>query len=148
MEPLPIRAQAVVIAEFNAVVADLIRFVEGKSRSDAEAANLDRLRRRMSLLKQATGPGAVLALAAPVFIKYSEIILHPDQSTRERFFLGTDLRTQGPDLGRENDFVFDLAESVRGQYRRYTQTDRDYTHAQITTLLKCSIEHRLTTGEC
>lgn len=139
-----IRDSTVIIGEFNTIVRGLITKVEKKSRREEEIANLDRLKKRITLLKQTIGDYALISEASPFFIEYSEQILIRD----EKFFETMDVRTEymkrvGGNVKREDEFIFDLIKSVREHYKKATQTEKDDVYVDVKTLFKCCVEYKL-----
>ncbi len=82
----------VVSSKFNTIVNELISMLERRTRSELEMSNLDRLRKRIRLLKSTLGDEALIQASASFFVKYSEMILEPDVSKREEYIMNTNLR--------------------------------------------------------
>jgi hypothetical protein len=141
------RTPAAIIAEFNSTVTALLKRVEMKSRSETEIAHLDRLRKRISLLKSTVGDHALIAESNSFFIEYSEKILEPDAAKRDAFFLNMDIRAEYLSKGRvikkDDEFIFALTDSVRDHYKKVSTKEKAAIYAEVNTLLSCALEYEL-----
>lgn len=124
-------------------VRDLITRIEKKSRDDIEIANLDRLRKRINLLLNTFGTHALVVEMSPMMIEYSEPILERketffmDMNAREEYF-----RVNGRNPSAEDEFMFQLIESVRGHYRKSLQAEKDAVYKDVLDVFTLCMEHR------
>lgn len=139
-----LRPAGEIAREFNASTRNLITKLEKKSRSEEELANLDRLKKRISLLKSTMGETALVMEASPFFIEYAERILEPDQATREKFFMELDVRSEyikrKGSVSKQDEFVFGLTDSIRNHYKKSSQQERDEVYKEVKTMLACCTE--------
>ncbi len=148
-----LRSADAIVTQFNLTVRDIINRIEKKSRSNEELANLDRLKKRVSLLKQTMGPAALVTESTPFFLKYSERILETDEKIREDFFMNLDVRGEYMRSKKTNsilpadEFVFALTDSVRGHWRRATVREKSDVYEDVKNMLTCCIEHKLVTSD-
>jgi hypothetical protein len=114
------RKPDVIIKEFNTNVRSLITRLERKSRSDFEIANLDRLKKRISLLKQSMGESALISESKEFFLEYASTIL--DRSKCEELFLTVDVRAEyikrKGKVDKQDEFMFTLTDSIRSHYKK------------------------------
>ncbi len=140
----------VVSSKFNTIVNELISMLERRTRSELEMSNLDRLRKRIRLLKSTLGDEALIQASASFFVKYSEMILEPDVSKREEYFMNTDVRAEYlkhcPVISKQDEFVFSMCDSIRSHYKRAEAAERDTVHSKVVTLLRHSVEYKMLTG--
>ncbi len=150
MSATPINRPPNIAANFNKLVNELITMLEGRTRSDIEFANLDRLKKRLSLLKSTVGSEALIQLAAPFFIHYSEQILDTNAERRDQFFLTIDPRAESTKFNiqtsTQDDFFFTLADSIKTHYKRAADSERATVYAKTVSMLRCSIEYRVACG--
>ena len=143
MTDINIRNKSVVVAEFNTTVRELITKLEKKSRSEIELANLDRLKKRISLLKQLQGENVLLIECTPFMLEYREQIL----SRNEIFFTTMDIRAaylvKKKSVDKQDEFIFDLTDTIRTQYNKATQTEKNDVYARVKTLFNACIEYTL-----
>lgn len=137
----------VVVKEFNENTRELITKIEKKTRDEITLANLDRARKRISLLKSTMGDSALIGEAHPFFIDYAGRILESDEAIRENFFMTMDvkseyIKTKGC-VKREDEFVFALTDSIRVMYKKITRQEKDEVYALIKKMLACSIEYQM-----
>ncbi len=136
--------------EFNLLMWDLITMIERKSRSEMEMANLDRFKKRISLLKSTVGDIAPIQLTAPFFISFSENILNPDMTERDKFFLDMNVRAEYSRhmgaISKQDEFAFELSDSVRAHYKNLSVQERDDIYKKVVAMLRCAIEYKLIAG--
>lgn len=137
-----------IVKEFNATVTALITRAEKKTRDRSELANLDRVKKRLQLLRSTMGSDAPLISATGFFIEYSEKILEPDSEIRDRFFIDMDIRakyTAGMrHVDKEDEFIFTLADVIKNRYKAQTlREEKELIYHDFKTLMECCIEHRL-----
>ena len=119
--------------------------LERKSRDEIEVANLDRLKRRLGLLRSEDRTAPVRE-SYPVFYEYRAQILEQDQTVREKFFLELDARAEylakGKIIKEEDEFVFGLIESIKTHYKKCKQEEKDKIYTDVKTLFTCAIEYK------
>ncbi len=132
-----------IIGEHIELVRSLISRIEKKSRDEIELANLDRLRKRISLLINTMGDNALVVEMIPQMVAYSEKILARD----ETFFMGINARDeyikqhkQAPSA--DDEFMFQLVDSVRGHYRKSAQLEKDTVYADVLKLFMSCMEYK------
>lgn len=134
------RDKQLIVREFNKQTNDLIKLFELTSNDEVEQANLDRLRKRISLLKTTLGENRLIELAAPVFINISEEITERN----EQFFMNVDARAEFNkkySASSEDEFMFLLVDSARSLYNRSPKADKDYIYNSILLLYRNAIEY-------
>lgn len=138
---------AVVAAEFNASVSALLRKIEKKSRSELEIASLDRLKKRILLLKREGGDDALILNAASVFIEYKDHILEKDPTKRDDFFLKLDVRAEYARkhgaVTKTDEYIFGLIDSVKNHYAKSSEVEKQEIYKIVRSMLDNSIEHRI-----
>jgi hypothetical protein len=137
------RTSKEIIREHTELIRGLISRVEKKSRNEVEIANLDRLRKRIALLFNTMGDDIVIVKMTPTMEEHSEKILERD----EEFFLTVNakaeyLRTHKTAPDSEDDFIFQLIDSIRGHYRKIPQTEKDEVYADVLKLFVNCIEYK------
>lgn len=146
-----IRPRAKIILEFNTLMAEIIGIFERKSRTELETSMINRLKKRIALLKSTLGDAAVIDIAAQPFIDYSEQILDPDVKAREKFFMTVDARTQylkyQRAINKSDEFFFALIDSVRQHYTSSGEDERAEIYAKVTSMLTCAIEYKISVGQ-
>jgi hypothetical protein len=144
------RPQAKIISEFNALLSDIIGVFEKKSRSATEMSMINRLKKRISLLRSTVGDGAVIDVATQPFIDYSEQILDPNVAEREKFFMTVDVRTQCLKYQRvinnTDEFFFALVDAIRQHYTSSSAEERTEIYSKVTSMLRCAIEYKISIG--
>jgi len=139
----PLRGRNVIVSEFNTTIRELITKLEKKSRSEIEIANLDRLRKRISLLKQTQGDSVLIVECTPFMLEYREQILNRD----EVFFNTMDVRgaylKKKKTVDKQDEFIFDLTDTIRTQYNKASQAEKDDVYNKIKTLFNDCIEYKL-----
>ncbi len=138
-----LRGRNVIVGEFNTTIRELITKLEKKSRSEIEIANLDRLRKRISLLKQTQGDSVLIVECTPFMLEYREQILNRD----EVFFNTMDVRSaylkKKKTVDKQDEFIFDLTDTIRTQYNKASQAEKDDVYNKIKTLFNDCIEYTL-----
>jgi hypothetical protein len=138
------RLVGTIIASFNVTVRDLLGRLSARARSDEEVCNLDRLRKRINLLKTTMGDGALIDRVAPVLVEHAELILG-DPARREQFILSLDVRAEYIQrkgvINKQDEFIFSLTDSIRTQYIRAQERERESLYIDLRTLLTQCIEY-------
>ncbi len=136
-----------IVAQFNNNVRSLINRLERKSRSDIEVANLDRLKKRISLLRRTLGDDALIIESSPFFMEYAEKILEENVAEREKFFLDIDIRAEYSarkgKIEKNDEFMFDLTDSIRSHYLKAHNKEREEVYCQVKTMLSCVLKLQL-----
>lgn len=132
-----------IIKEFNATVRALITRLEKKSRSEVEIANLDRLKKRIQLLKVTMGEPALINESSPFFIEYSEKVINRD----EQFFNTMDVRAEyikrKGKIDKQDEFIFSLTDSIRAHYNKAAKKEKDEVYAEVKKLFDDCIEYQI-----
>jgi hypothetical protein len=145
MEKSPVvRKTESIVAEFNATVRNLLNKFERKARSELDAANIDRLKKRIVLLKSTMGDHSLIELSSPFFIEYSDNILERN----EDFFIGMDVRREyvsrsGNAITKNNEFIFSLIDYVRNNYNKSSPKEKDDLYESVRSLFSNSVEYNL-----
>lgn len=143
---MEIRKPDEIVKEFNIIIKNLISKLEKKSKSDIEVANLDRLKKRISLFKTTMGDSALVSTSAPFFIEYSEQIISRD----EKFFNSMDVRAEyikrKGKIEKNDEFIFGLIDSIKYQYNKSSQIEKDIIYNEVKSLFDCSVEYKLATS--
>ncbi len=128
---------------FNATISDVLKIAEQQSDSDEEVTNIDRLRKRINLLR-GISPSTPLEYSAHYFIEHSKQIQNRD----EEFFLGKNAkdvweRRIGQTTANlsENQYVFELVEMMKHRYRMSSNKTKDDFFTLVTNMLVYSIEY-------
>jgi hypothetical protein len=99
------------------------------------------------MLKDISEEGIVQG-ACPFFIKYSNQILEPDVEKRETFFTTIDPRKVYKERYNEEptasqDFVFQLIDIIRNQYKVASQTEKEQVYKEVKDLHNACIEYEI-----
>jgi|TARA_R110002153_G_scaffold273997_7_gene446496 hypothetical protein len=132
-----------IIRDHQKSVSELIKRLERKSRSEVELSNLDRLRKRISLLRNIS-ESAVITEMGPTIKMYSEKIINREES----FFMTTDARAEFIKINArsptsQEEFIFDLISSVRTHYSKSSQKEKDDVYSEVLNIHNCCIEYEL-----
>ena len=143
MTEVIIRNKSVIVSEFNITIRELITKIEKKSRSEIDLANIDRLKKRINLLKQLQGDVILLTECSPFMIEYREQILNRD----EVFFTTMNIRAEylkkKKTVDKQDEFILDLTDTIRAQYNKATQTEKNEVYNKVKTLFNACIEYKL-----
>ncbi len=136
-----------IVKNFNEIVRKLFVRLEKKTRSSVELADIDRLKKRLSLLKQTMGLDAPVAGAAPFLIEFAQQILDDDVARRETFFTTFDARNayiqRKGAIKPSDEFIFGLIESIKNHYKKASRAERDEVYAEVNTMLTCALEYQI-----
>lgn len=126
------------------LIRGVIDRIMKKSRSQEEIANLDRLKKRITLLLQTMGEDALIVQITPFMITHAEAILKRD----EEFFLSLNARQEYIAINKrepppDDEFAFLLIDSIRALYKKITQKDRDELYADVVKIFNCCIEYKI-----
>lgn len=140
----PLRKPREIIDEHATTIKNLISKLEKKSRDEIVIANLDRLRKRINLLRQTMGDDQPIRLMAPMMKKYQTKILNRE----EQFFMGMNARQKyieeyKKEPTRDEEYIFELIDSVRAHYQKSPQAEKDIVYGEVLVLFNCCIEYEL-----
>lgn len=145
MSEVDIRKPQEIIADFSATVRSLIGKLEKKSRDEIELANLDRLKKRISLLRSTLGESALITESTPFFLEYSDKIINRD----ENFFISMDVKSEyikrKGRIDKQDEFIFTMTDSIRSHYNRSSQIEKDEVYNNVKKLLSCCAEYKIAT---
>ena len=132
------------VSEFNKLVFTLINTFEKKSRNDVDLANLDRLKRRLALVKTTLSEDIMCVEVLPIFMNYKQQILARD----EKFFLGLDARRECSVLGierigKEDEFIFSLIDAMRKYYVACRADEKKFLWDSVNRLFEISVKYKL-----
>lgn len=138
-----IRSRSEICSEFNAVIKRMITSIEKKSRNEIEISNLDRLTKRLSLLKQVEGEEASLVLATPFFMEFQETIVTRNEKALMDMDFRAEIKKRNIKVSKQDEFGFELSDSIREHYRRSSSSDKDTMYSDLKKLFECCIEYQL-----
>lgn len=136
---------AEIIKEHGLTINSLIKKLEKKSRSEIELANLDRLRKRLNILRSISD-SALITEMTPTMEEYADDILNRN----EEFFLTANARSEFVKINKREptkneEFIFDLIDSIRAHYKKSPQAEKDTVYGEVVTVFNCCIEYKLAT---
>jgi hypothetical protein len=139
-----LREKKNIIIEFNQSIKNLIVKFEKRARTDTDVGNLDRIKKRLSLLKSTMGENQPIILAAPVFISYHEQILNRD----ETFFMTLDVQREytsknGRNVDSKDEFIFEIIAFMRKNYSTSSQKDKDDLYSIVKSMFDCCLEYEI-----
>ena len=143
-EPQP-RDSRVIIKSFNDTINNLIKMLTLKSKTELQKANLDRLKKRLNLLRQIHVDFSLFIItnAGPYIHQYSEQILKREES----FFLSMDARQlHSHEIEKEDEFVFDLIDGIKDMYRQCIKKEQDQIYTEVLALHTDFVEYCMVTG--
>lgn len=135
METLSSRLHSEIAKNYNDIVRQLIVMLERKTRSEIEAANLDRLKQRIALLCSTCGHEALIRETGKFLLKHSEQLLARDENFLRQMTFNT--------VKKENEFMLSLFESAKKYYDSAKQYERDDVYNKVVTLHNVYIEYLL-----
>lgn len=135
-----------IVEEHAAAIRSLLTRLEKKSRDDITIANLDRLKKRINMLRRTMGDDEPIKAMTPLMKEYQDKILNRE----EEFFLGMNARKKYVEKhhrepSRDEEYIFELIDSVRGHYSKSTKDEKDFVYHEVLTLFNCCIEYELAT---
>ena len=148
---LQIRPMDVIALEFNSIVAALITRLEKKCKSENELALIDRMRKRVAVAKSVS-TDFIIDGAIPFFMKHSAQILNESLVQREEYFSKMNPRKEYEDRYGEKptaaqDFVFELADVIRNQYKKSSAAEKIIIYGDVRKLLNDCIEFKIARGD-
>lgn len=140
MADLEKRTPKEICHSFNLTTNQLVKVLEQKSRTELELANLERVRKRISMAKQVGGDNILIEEAVDFFLDFSEPILNRE----ENFFMTLDVKSKyHHKIKKEDEFVYSLIDSVREHYKKMKQAERDDVYNKVLTLYTDCLGYRL-----
>ena len=128
---------------FNKSINSMLVKLEKRCVSDIDSANVDRLRKRITLLRQMADNGSafITERAGRAMHWYSDQLL----SRNESFFM--DLNFIDGSLIKEEEFAINLLNSVKQMYRAAKQKERDELWTEVLSLYSDFIGYCMITGK-
>jgi len=127
---------------FNLTVNQQIAFIEKKTRLETDIANMSRVKKRISALKQTMGDHILIQESITLFMKYKQQIIDKN----EQFFLSKDPRAEGLKLKANEDYIYDLIESLKKQYIICSLAEKAKIWADVKTLFEASCSYYIQTN--
>lgn len=141
---MDIRKKNVIVSEFNDKIKSLILKLEKRSRNEQEIADLDRLKKRLSVFKQTMGDEAIIKEAGPFLLKYSSKIVARD----EDFFKKFDVKSEmGDKIKKSDEFIYSLIDTIKKYYLNMRQSEKDQTYEEVKVLHDNYLEYILSMTE-
>ena len=135
-----VKGKSEIVKEFNEITKNLINQLKRKTRSELDLANIERLEKRLSLLRNTAGSQALIEEAGPYILDYSEKIINRD----EDFFMKMDVRSKfSGKVSAEDKFIFTLIDSIRVHYNKARQAERDEVYNAVKSLHDNYVEYLL-----
>jgi hypothetical protein len=138
MEP---RKPEVIVNEFNIIIGKLITKLEKKCRLEHELANLDRMRKRIKILKDLASENLLLG-ADLVLCKYTKEILNRDAEfvytldPRKVYF-----ERYKEEPTQKQEFVFSLCDIVRNHYKKVSVAEQSAILDDLVRLYNDCVEY-------
>lgn len=139
------RTPGEIITSFNNSVNEAIRMLDRRLVDEAGRALIERLRKRLSLVRNvaANGREMVMKSAGPFLIKYSDQILERDES----FFLAINIKQEhGHMIKPEEEFVYDLVDQIKALYRKAKQQEKDMLYQLVLSMLTDYLGYSMVAG--
>lgn len=134
------KSKTEIVKEFNETTKNLINKLKRKTRSELELANIERLEKRISLLRTTAGVQALIEEAGPYILEYSDKIINRD----EDFFMKMDVRGKfSGKVSTEDKFIFTLIDNIRVHYNKARQAERDEVYESVKSLHDNYVEYLL-----
>jgi hypothetical protein len=132
------------IKDFNSTIGELLKNIESLLKTDVDKANIDRLRKRIGVVKSTIGVSEPLSLAHGFFLEYYDQI----KSRDEDFFMSMDAKAEAKKhskkkISSQDEFVFDLVDSIKKSYVSAADSERDILYSDVKKLLKCALEWKI-----
>ncbi len=140
---IQIRDTNTIVTEFNSTVNLLIGRLQKKLRSEREIADIDRLQKRLRLLRSTSGPDVVISTSGEYFIKYSDKILSRDENFFVLINVKEEFKKNGKEFTTSDEFIIPLIDSIKSYYKQSTQMEKDNTYRLLKILHDDSIEYKL-----
>lgn len=146
MEMTP-RTPDLISIDFNKKINDLIARIMARAVNPIDRANIERLRNRISLVRQTSGGQQILLLCGPFIYEYADVIT-TSQKSCEDHFLNMDFNsTYGKYINKSSDgFAMSLIDMVKNHYRAAGAAERREIYADLCILLAWWSEYCIVTG--
>lgn len=137
------------VSKFNELVTGLVGRLEKKARKTEERNMIYRLKSRIATALS-FDLAAMIAVAAPIFVDFSDKILVETKAERDKFFLEMDAKSEytrrreaagTPVDPADNQYVFELIDMIRSKYAESTAAEQDATYAAVRGLLAESADY-------
>lgn len=131
-----------VAKKFNEVAYSLIDKLEERVVNEVDAANVDRLRKRLNALFRETGDDtAAIAEGYAVLLEFNDRIQRRDES----FFTTIDYRAEyvartGKQITRDNEFLFSVIDAAKSVYTGSPPHIKDYVYNRVRALAAAAID--------
>lgn len=129
------------LKQFNACISKLLKILELKSRKPEDIANLDRLRKRISLARNVGSGHELIQETAKYILDYFPQIMQRD----EDFFNNIDLRAEFVKkkipIGEKEELSINLMNSIRGHYNAAKQSEKDAVYAEVKLMTQCTAQY-------
>lgn len=132
-----------IASEFNKTARKLILKFEQKSRSELEIANLDRLKKRITLLLQTMGNEALINEAAPFFIVYCDKIIDREEEFFNTMDVKEEFKRNNKQFTKSDQFILSLVDSIRAHYNSATSSEQDDAYSDVKKMLECCLEYKI-----
>lgn len=133
---------------FNRSTGNLLKTFEARARTEADHAAVETIRRRLLLLKNASGPEAPLTSAAPILVAYDKVIMSPDPEVRDKFILHVDIESERVSRGitatpDEVKIITELVAVIRRHYSAATPAVRAGAISELQAMLEYSLRYMI-----
>jgi hypothetical protein len=137
--------------EFTKATGAILNKILLRSRDEAERANVDRLRKRLGILKSMFGDAIVIDKSYQIFKFLNSHINEADKVKRDAYFLNVDARQEYVDRMKmqpsdEIEYALSLINSAKELYRTSTLVEQEEIFGHIKTLSRCSLEYAQIAG--
>ena len=142
MEP-PERPIKEIVKEYNDIIFFLLQVLKTKAKKtndDIKSMHASRLLKRVNLLISIS-ERELIKLAYQKVISFKTQIVQRDES----FFMTKTLDDLSVKLTNPIEGLDDILESVKIEYTKCSQQEKDILYEKVKLLLKCCIEYALTT---
>ncbi len=125
---------------FNATLRIVLDMFEKKAKQEVDIANIDRLKKRIALVKSQYSEAILCDLALEVFIIYKDHILVKN----EDFFLKLDIKAECARRGLETSSeIFPLIEFMKAFYCTAKPMEKELMWEKTKQLYESSLEYRI-----
>lgn len=137
-----LRSADAIVTEYNTLITELLKIFELRSRAELERLQVDRLRKRIHLVKSTLGAHVLIEQTGRFLFHYYTKIVKRD----EEFFTALDVRTEFKLKDGESAFIVSFSDNVRNHYLDANAKERNVIYRLIRTLLDDYMEWLLVTG--
>ena len=121
------------ITNFNITINSLFDKLEAKSKTDVEKANIARLKKRMSLARDAMGRDCIIKATGPYLIKYKKEIIAANDDFFMKLEVGDVYKEK---IDEENSYVYDFVTGVKKCYQEMTSEEKVTIRNEVKGLLQ------------